>query len=282
MRCILVGTDLTSGTHNALGRACRIAHESRAELHIVHATPRDDAVRDASSVRRRLHEQAGTLANAPPLFELDLSMRVDQGEPAAVILDEAARLKPDLVILGAHRAPRLRDSIFGTTTSRVVSMAEQPVLVVRADYHRRYARVMAAVDEHCAEAVLRLACGIASMRELYVVHAHGSAPQCLFGYGDTLDEVRADQKIRIEQVLERVSRLEDPRPEIHSIVEEGDALPVLMRQCDKTGPDLLVIGTHGRHGLAKLVRPSVAEAVLLTCPSDILVMPARAARECQA
>jgi nucleotide-binding universal stress UspA family protein len=278
MRCILVATDLTSQTHNALGRACRIAHEAGAELHIIHATPRDDASDDASTIRRRLHEEAGALANAPPLFELDLSMRVARGEPAAVILEEAARMKPDLVILGAHRAPRLRDAIFGTTASRVVSDAEQPVLIVRMDYHRRYARVMAAVDED-SERVLRLACGIASMGELYVVHAHGSATQGLFGYGDTLEDVRADQKARIGQVLESVSRGAQPRPEIHSIVEQGEVMSVLMHQCDKARPDLLVIATHGRHGLAKLLRPSVAETLLLACPSDILVMPARAEME---
>ncbi len=276
MRCILVATDLSSGAYHALGRAYRVARQSNAELHILHAAASDLTIVDASAIRRWLHDRAETFAEAPPLIELDLSVHVKRGKAASLILKEADRLKPDLIILGAHGEPRFRDVLFGTTAARVARDAEQPVLVVQNDYRRRYARVMAALEEDRAEEVLRLACGVASMHELYVVHAYGSAPQSLFGYGDVLDDVRADQKARIEQVLASMPGLKDARPRVHSIVKEGEVMSVLMHEWVKAKPDLIVIGTHGRHGLAKLIEPSVAEAVLLGCPSDILVMPGRA------
>ncbi|MGS1015409.1 universal stress protein [Allosphingosinicella humi] len=277
MRSILVATDLGKGAHNALGRACRIAHETRAELHILHATGADTTFENGSAIRRRLHDEAETLIGTPPLVELDLSIRLSQNEPVSAVLKEAARLKPDLIILGAHGEPRFRDVLFGTTASRVSREAGQPVLVVQNDYHSTYARVMAAVEERSADEVLRLACSIASMQALYVVHAYGSATQSLFGYGDLLEDVRADQAAKIEQVLARMYAPESKRPEVHNIVEEGEVISVLMREWDKTRPDLVVIGTHGRHGLARLLHASVAEGVLLGCPSDILVMPPRAA-----
>lgn len=277
MRCILVATDLGSGAHNAFGRACRIARETHAALHILHATPSGTSFESGSAIRRRLHDEAEAFTQTPPLVELDLSIRLSQAEPVSAILDEAARLEPDLIILGAHEEPRFRDVFFGTTASRVSSDAAQPVLVVQNDYRRNYARVMAAVEEDRADEVLRLACSIASMHALYVVHAYGSATQSLFGYGDLLEDVRADQKAKIEQVLARMYAPGAKRPEVHSIVEEGEVMSVLMREWDKAKPDLVVIGTHGRHGLARLLQASVAEAVLLGCPSDILVMPARAA-----
>ncbi|PWG03008.1 universal stress protein [Sphingosinicella humi] len=277
MQCILVATDLSSEAYNALGRACRLARQSGADLHILHAAASDCEIEEVSEIRRRLHDEAETLAEAPPLVELELSVHVTKGEGAAVILAEARRLKPDLIILGAHGEPHFRDVVFGTTASRVSSEAEQPVLVVQNDYHRRYARVMAAAEEGRAEEVLRLACGIASMHELYVVHAYGSATKSLFGYGDILEDVRADQTAKIDQVIASIPAMEDVRPQIHSIVEEGEVMSVLMREWDKAKPDLVVIGTHGRQGLARLFQASVAEAVLLGCPSDILVVPGRPA-----
>ncbi len=58
----------------------------------------------------------------------------------------------------------------------------------------------------------------------------------------------------------------------------GDVIPTIARAAEI---DLIVMGTHGRTGLARLVLGSVAESVMRKahCPVVTLKMPVRVARE---
>jgi nucleotide-binding universal stress UspA family protein len=53
----------------------------------------------------------------------------------------------------------------------------------------------------------------------------------------------------------------------------GDAILQAVRRFD---PDLVVMSSHGRTGLGRLVRGSVAERVLRNSPKPVLVVPASA------
>jgi nucleotide-binding universal stress UspA family protein len=57
-------------------------------------------------------------------------------------------------------------------------------------------------------------------------------------------------------------------------IEEGDAVDVITRAVDELRSDLLVVGTHGRTGISKLLLGSVAETVVCKIEVDILVVPA--------
>ena len=63
-------------------------------------------------------------------------------------------------------------------------------------------------------------------------------------------------------------------PRIEQIMEEGVAREVIARQVDLLKPELLVIGTHGRTGVAHALLGSVAEDVLNNPPCDVLVVKA--------
>ena len=58
-------------------------------------------------------------------------------------------------------------------------------------------------------------------------------------------------------------------------VAEGDPVPVISKAVDAIGPELLVVGTHGRSGVAKMLLGSVAEQLLRTMEIDILAVPRR-------
>jgi universal stress protein A len=65
-------------------------------------------------------------------------------------------------------------------------------------------------------------------------------------------------------------------------VDLGDALTVIMEMTTTLSVDLIVVGTHGRKGLQRLLLGSIAEAVLREAPVPVLIFknaePARAAR----
>jgi quercetin dioxygenase-like cupin family protein len=67
-------------------------------------------------------------------------------------------------------------------------------------------------------------------------------------------------------------------------VAEGDAAEEILRLSEAISCDLIVMGSHGRTGLARLLTGSVAEHVLrkATCPVQIVKSPLRAAPAVQA
>jgi nucleotide-binding universal stress UspA family protein len=78
-------------------------------------------------------------------------------------------------------------------------------------------------------------------------------------------------------------QLESVRPlnttiEVRHLVLEGDPATEIVRHVQQTGIDLVVMGTHGRTGLERLLLGSVAEKVLRDAPCSVLVVKLPRAR----
>lgn len=56
------------------------------------------------------------------------------------------------------------------------------------------------------------------------------------------------------------------------IVATGDARLQIEQTARRIGADLIVMGTHGRHGVSRLLLGSVAEAVLRIAPCPVLLV----------
>lgn len=276
MRRILLATDLAPRARNAMIRACRLAGRSGASLRIVRVLPSCPDGDERIAMRERIAEEARKYHDSPLYPELDLSVRLKTGDPAETILKEAEEFDPDLIVLGAEAELHLRDVFLGSTATEVVRRARCPVLVAQTDGDRDWANVMAAIDEDGADSVLRLAVDYARPERLLVVHAFGSAPKALFGGGELLEDVRSDQVAKVDLLLSGMKAAAGI--EVRHVVEEGDPTSVIYKAWTDSRPDLVVIGTHGRTGLAWAVKGSVADTVLLGCPADILVAPAAGSR----
>lgn len=73
------------------------------------------------------------------------------------------------------------------------------------------------------------------------------------------------------------SQLEQVRPSnpaipVHHAFLEGDPASEIVRYAADAGIDVIVIGTHGRTGVDRLVMGSVAEKVMREAPCSVLVV----------
>lgn len=59
-----------------------------------------------------------------------------------------------------------------------------------------------------------------------------------------------------------------------ALLEQGDAREVILAEAKELGADLIVIGTHGRRGIARALIGSVAESVVRTSPVPVLTVHA--------
>lgn len=64
------------------------------------------------------------------------SVRVVQGDPPQMILDEAEKLAVDLIVAGSHSHGTQLDTPLGRTAARLVQLAEVPVYLVPMLQHR--------------------------------------------------------------------------------------------------------------------------------------------------
>lgn len=137
-RVILVPADLTKKNREAVEMAARLVNTQGGTVHLLHVieTIPGFTVEEEKGFYQRL-EQAATAhlsALARPLEESGRRWEADvvYGPRAKTILDEAARLGADLIVIRSHRvAPDRREESFGTLSHQVGIFARCPVLLVK-------------------------------------------------------------------------------------------------------------------------------------------------------
>jgi nucleotide-binding universal stress UspA family protein len=64
----------------------------------------------------------------------------------------------------------------------------------------------------------------------------------------------------------------DPRIPVQHVFLEGDPATEILRHAENAGIDLIVMGTHGRTGLERLLMGSVTEKVMRDAKCSVLVV----------
>ncbi len=76
------------------------------------------------------------------------------------------------------------------------------------------------------------------------------------------------------RAMEMLKALKSPSPTVtieHRLLE-GEAATVIAETAAETAADLVVMGTHGRSGLTRLIMGSVTEEVLRVAPCPVLTI----------
>jgi len=118
-----------------------------------------------------------------------------------------------------------------------------------------------------SEHALRTACALARDYGARLVPLHVAASPTI-GYAEGI--IPPDPESYLEAVRDQLARLDVPDVGIQPDrrLEEGDPVSEILRVARETGADLIVMGTHGRTGLSRLLMGSVAELVVRrsSCP----------------
>lgn len=110
--------------------------------------------------------------------------------------------------------------------------------------------------------------------KVHVVHAF-ELP--LVGFPDGNVTITAEMASRIisaaETALAEISKKYASRDvELQTRLEQADPREGILTAAEKVGADLIVMGTHGRRGIARALIGSVAENVVRTSPIPVLTL----------
>jgi nucleotide-binding universal stress UspA family protein len=160
IRSILYATDLGLYAPYVLQHALTLTHAFNAELHVVHAveplglfaesvlqtyldekTLKELRSKGLSTVMASIEQRVlegfrDELGEAQQDMALIRTVRVVQGDPPQMILDEAQKLGVDLLVVGSHSHGTALDTPLGRTAARLVQLSEVPVYLVPMLQHR--------------------------------------------------------------------------------------------------------------------------------------------------
>jgi universal stress protein A len=121
-----------------------------------------------------------------------------------------------------------------------------------------------------SEHAFHLACSLARDHGGRVIVLHVAEPPVV-GYGGAITPPPEGDWKALEAQLRRV-QAPGARVPVEHRLEEGDPVAEILRVAREGNCDLIVMGTHGRTGLAHLLMGSVAERVVRKATCAVLVV----------
>ncbi len=289
---VLVACDLSESADEAIRQADAWAREHDAELFVCHVIPdmvmtnplfpqRTEGeavgfVELAGTAVERLHERIGELTGRA---EGDYEVLIASGQAAPALLREADDIHASMIVVGSRGMSGIERLLLGDVARKIVRYATVPVLVARPV--QKKGMVLAATDfSDPALPALLEAASIARARgaRLGLVHCIEMAPDpavalsAPFGGGwsgpppEVYDSARSAAESMLRDTAERL------HAEAEVFAEVGNAARTIIDTAERTQAELLVIGTHGRTGISRLLLGSVAEKVVRGAPCSVLVV----------
>jgi nucleotide-binding universal stress UspA family protein len=122
-----------------------------------------------------------------------------------------------------------------------------------------------------SEGALQLACVLARDYHAELVIVHVATESVIVSYEAGVPPILEDHKADLNDML---ARLDVP---VHNIkvlrlLEEGEPAEEILRTACLCEADLIVMGTHGRRGLSRLLAGSVAERVVREAPCPVITV----------
>jgi nucleotide-binding universal stress UspA family protein len=287
---ILVALDLSDSSLAALKSAKALADERGAKLAVVHVAAHYHEVQpffpQSYGPNMTTHLQLEQLAREALARELeqvegcaDVERFFEIGAPYAEIVRRAEAWRADLIVVGSHGKTGLSRALLGSVAEHVVRVAHCPVLVSRPA--RGSGVVIAATDLSDPSLPAVAAAADEARRRgasLTVVHAmesslaaYGAPAAALFG--TTAAVPSPDDQTQVREWL--VTLLGDAMRgfgvEGEPLVVAGGVIASVVRAVEERRADLLVIGTHGRTGISRLLLGSVAEKLVRLVDCSVLV-----------
>lgn len=214
---------------------------------------------------------------------IDAQAIVLAGNPRAAIVEQAVEWKADHIVLGAHGTGALQRLLLGSVSLGVLRHAPCSVEIVRPGAHT--GKVLVAVDGSlCSQRVAEVAAGIrwregTQVRVLTAVELHLGFLRAAFEI-PALDpsnlEKEKEEAMRraqdaVRQAVEVLSAAGIQASESISVLQEPPKQTIL-REAAEWGADLIVVGSHGRGAMDRLLIGSTSEGVATHAACSVLVV----------
>ena len=278
-RKILVAYDGSASAKNGLAIAADIAKKDKSWIKVLAVVPDyqgDLELIGVSNIKETIEGPGQKLlAEAKQLAEghgVHVFTNLEQGEPYERIVRVAAEEKCDLIVMGRSGLSHLERTLMGGVTARVIGHTDRNVLIVPEEARLDWSRVLVATDgSKNSSAAVQHAVAVAKehgavLAAVSVVHADEEmialAPEHI--------QYLADQSRTILQEVTDLCSAEGVA--VETFVREGEPHEQITGVAREIGASLVVMGTHGRKGLSRLLMGSVTERTIGYAECPVLII----------
>lgn len=278
-RKILVAIDGSESSRNALLQAFRFAVDEKCWITVTSVIPAYDGevetlgVADIRASLRKPSEDA--LREARKLAETERALIktvIEEGEAHERIVDLSDAENCDLIIMGRSGRHPIERMLVGPVTARVIGHSQRDVLVVPNNTKVGWKTIVFATDGSKYSA-------LAAGRAIAFAKSYGGELKVL-SVVDVPTEFYAEAPQAVEDMVRKAKEFvaavkkqaEAESVPAETFVGEADAYEAVNNLAQEQKADMIVIGSHGRTGLRRLLMGSVAEKVIGYAGCPVLVV----------
>lgn len=287
MEKLLLATDLSLFGEGAIRESIKLAKTCSSKLFVVsvvetnpeYETIAPGLVEKAEKETRQHLESVKSMATKEGV---DCELIARQGEnPYEYIVEEAAKNKADMIITGRRGRTGLKRLMMGSETAKVIGHAPCNVLVVPRAASVDFKRIIVATDgSKFSNAAVSEAIGIAKRcgSSLFVVSVIPSESESPFDivHTEMHRDIISEKESKMAECLVKDTKelAEKEGISTQGFIYSGKPYEAIINMAKEKHADLIVVGSHGRTGLAKLLMGSVTERVIGLSECAVLVVKA--------
>ena len=277
---ILVAVDGSESSRNALRQAFRLAVEEKCWITVTSVVPSFTGDLDLTGVRgdvlaslAKPYEDA--LREAEGLARVDrvlIKTVREEGETYERIVDLADGSNSDVIVMGRRGLKKIDRTLVGSVTARVIGHTQRDVLVVPNGTTLGWKRILVGTDGSKYS-------GIAINKAIDFAKAYGGSLVVL-SVVDVPTEFYAEAPKAVEDMIRKAreytsavkKQAEADGVKAESFVGEAEAWEAIVKLAHDQEVNMVVVGSHGRTGLRRLLMGSVTEKVIGHAPCPVLVV----------
>ncbi|MDP2851869.1 MAG: universal stress protein [Gallionella sp.] len=266
---ILLATDCSEFSEGAVQEAIFFAQACGAALtilHIIEDNPEFSTIgyetvsQMETSAREHLEKIHKMATNEEIKTEIVIRHSDD---PVAIINEEILKRNIDIVIMGRRGRRGLKKILMGVVTEKVASMAPCKTLIVPKDFVIEGDGALLATDgspysENAEKEAINMVSRCDYLKYICVVSAAD---------GET-DLAEATQ--RVQRIGERI-REKNKKIVIETVAEISPACDLIVRKAREKKVDVIIMGSHGRTGLQRMLMGSVGAELIAASPCSVLI-----------
>jgi nucleotide-binding universal stress UspA family protein len=266
LEILLVCTDSSPDSQGALDGALALAQACGSKIYLLQVlefNPEFEAQAPEFVAQRedKIRAYMESVKTVTSQLGVPFEIRVRRGESAyAGIVEEALKIKPDMIIMGRRGGSRLFRLMMGNVTARVIGYAPFHVLVVPKGSPLAFKNILIASDGSPHS-------DAAWEEALYIARRVGSELTAL-----SVARNEGELELAKAVVAELKTWADGAGKGLSSLVVMGRPYEVIIQVAKKNNMDLIVLGAMGKTGLESLLMGSVTERVIAQAPCAVLVV----------
>ena len=272
MKTILVPTDFSECAEHALNYACYIAEKTNSKIILLHVLPAEEIESNLASesewmggawagehsdisapammrLLKATKRKMSTLMSLSSCKKISIMDVIEIGRVNRMINVSVKKHNADMIVMGTHGTSGLNEIFIGSNTEHVVRDAEVPVLAVKEGHELPEIKNIVFATDFSTETDLIFP-SVKNFADIFNANLH-----LVKIINTPVARKQKEMQFMIEEFMKGMNENKvSTHIYYHDVKDAG-----IRNFAETVHADLIALGTHGRHGLARFFKGSIAE-----------------------